>query len=172
MKTKQLLLCAALTVAVGFPAFGGTSETVTFTATVPSVLALTTTSNVAGVTIVSSDYDLADAITSTSAAAHTLAVRSNRGWIVSAKSATANFAFTPAVAGDTRTKSAGDLSVRKASGAFQTLSTTNVTLASGTAGGVGQTGNTFAVDYQFASDITIDPPGSYVLDVVYTLTAP
>lgn len=172
MKTKQLLLSAALTVTAGFTAFAGTSESVTFTATVPSVLALTTTSNSASVAPAITDYDLSDAITSESLAAHDLSVRSNRGWIVSAKSATASFAFTPAVGGDTRTKSAGDLSVRKASGTYQALSTTNATLASGTAGGVAHAGNTFSVDYKFASDITLDPPGTYVLDVVYTLTAP
>ena len=62
--------------------------------------------------------------------------------------------------------------MRKASGTYAALLTTNATLATGTAGGVTHSGNTFAVDYKVATDITLDPPGAYALDVVYTLTAP
>ena len=78
MNTKQLLLCAALTIGAGFTAFAGTAETVTFTAVVPSLLELTTSSNSAGVTLTANDYTSADAITTQAAAAHNLAVRSNR----------------------------------------------------------------------------------------------
>jgi len=172
MKTKQLLLTAALSIGVGFAAVAGTEETVVFTATVPNLLELTTTSNTAGITINSNAYNSSDSIESEAAAAHQLAVRSNRGWIVSAKSGAENFSFTPSVSGDTRTKPAGDLAVRKAGDTYQAMSTTNVSLATGTAGGAAHSGNTFAVDYKIATDLTLDPPGSYALDVVYTLTAP
>ncbi len=172
MKLKPMLLYVALAIGPGLAAFAATQQTVTFTATVPSVLELTTTSNAAGVTIVSGDYTSSDSITSTAAAAHQLAVRSNRAWVITAKSGTANFAFTPAQAGDTRTKPASDLEVRKASGTYQALSTSGFTLSSGTAGGVSASGNTFDVDYRFASNIQLDPPGTYTLDTVYTLTAP
>lgn len=171
MKRKLLLLCAALTLGAGF-AYAATNQTVTFTVTVPSVLELTTTSNSVTVNLAASDYAGSDAISSEALAAHQLAVRSNRTWTVSAKSNTANFSFTPANVGDTRTKPSTDLSVRKAAGAYQGLTTTNFTLATGTAGGTGRAGNTFAVDYKVATDITLDPPGAYALDVVYTLTNP
>ena len=167
-----MLLCAALTIGPGFAALAGTQETVTFTAVVPNVLELTTTSNAAGVTIVSGDYASSDAITSESVAAHDLKVRSNRAWVISAKSGAASFGFVPTVTGDTRTKPASDLAVRKAGGTYAALSTTNATLATGSAGGVSGSGNTFAVDYKFASNITLDPPGTYTLDAIYTLTAP
>jgi hypothetical protein len=170
MNKPRLRLAAALTLTVS--ALAGTSETVTFTVNVPSVLELTTTSNSVTITNVAADYASADAITSTAAAAHQLSVRSNRAWDISVKSATANFSFTPAVAGDTRTKPASDAQVRKASGTYAALSTTNASLATGTAGGVGHPGNTFAVDYKVDTDITLDPPGAYSIDVVYTLTAP
>jgi hypothetical protein len=171
MKLKSMLLCAALILGTGF-ANAATTQTVTFTVTIPSLLALTTTSNAVTVNLTAADYSTSDAITTEALAAHQLAVRSNRAWIVSAKSSTANFAFTPTFPGDTRSKPSTDLSVRKSGGTYQSLSTTDFTLATGTAGGVGHTGNTFAVDYDIATDITIDPPGSYALDVVYTLTAP
>jgi hypothetical protein len=170
MKKRRLLLAAALTLTAG--AFAGTTETVTLTVNVPSVLELTTTSNSVTITNVAADYAGSDAITTTAAAAHQLSVRSNRAWDISVKSATANFSFTPSFAGDTRTKPASDAEVRKASGTYAALSTTNASLATGTAGGVGHAGNTFAVDYRVNTDITLDPPGAYALDVVYTLTAP
>ena len=166
-----MLLCAALTIGAGF-AYAVTTQTVTFTVNVPSVLELSTTSNAVNVTLAAADYASSDAIVTEALAAHQLGVRSNRTWTVSAKSNTASFAFTPLNAGDTRTKPSTDLSVRKASGTYQALTTTNFTLATGTPGGVGHSGNTFAVDYQIATDITLDPAGAYVLDVVYTLTTP
>lgn len=171
MKLKYLLLCAAFILGTGF-ASAATTQTVTFTVTVPAVLALTTTSNAVTVNLTAADYASSDAITTDALAAHQLAVRADRAWIVSARSNTANFAFTPTFPGDTRNKPSTDLSVRKAAGTFQSLTTTDFTLTSGTAGGVGHAGNTFAVDYEIATDITVDPPGSYALDVVYTLTTP
>ena len=172
MKKHHLLLCAALTLGAAFTCLAGPVQTVTFTTVVPSVLELQTTSNSAGITLTAADFTSADAITTQAAAAHALAVRSNRPWIVSAKSGTANFTFTPTIAGDTRSKPASDLNIRKAGGTFQALSTTNVQVATGSAGGVSTAGNSFSMDYQVATNINLDPPGSYVLDVVYTLTAP
>src|SRR3954469_1086470 len=166
MKKQHLLLCAALTLNAAFNSFAGTAQTVTFTTVVPNVLELQTTSNSAGITLTAADFTSADAITTQAAAAHDLAVRSNRAWIVSAKSGAANFTFTPAIAGDTRTKPASDLNIRKAGGTYQALSTTNVQVATGSAGGVSTPGNSFSVDYRLATNINVDPPGSYVLDVV------
>lgn len=170
MKLKQLLFAASLN--FGLSAFAGNTETVTLTINVPSILELTTTSNAVTITNTSADYASSDAISTTAAAAHQFAVRSNRSWDISVKSATVSFSFTPAYAGDTRTKPASDVEVRRASGTYTALTTTNASLATGSAGGVSHTGNTFAVDYKIATDITLDPPGAYTLDVVYTLTAP
>lgn len=169
---KAALLCASVILTSLSIAFGGSTATVTFTATVPSILELTTTSNAVGVTIASGDYATSDAITSETAGAHELAIRANRAWVLSAKSAQANFTFTPATAGDTRTKASTDLAVRKTGGTYQALTTSNFTLASGTAGGVTDAGNKFSLDYRFASNVKLDPPGTYVLDAIYTLTSP
>ncbi len=167
-----MLLCAAVVIGPGFAALAGTEETVTFTAVVPSVLELTTTSNQAGVTITSGDYSDDDSIATEQASAHDLSVRSNRAWVITAKSGAENFSFTPDNAGDSRDKPASDLEVRKANGTYQPLDTTGVELATGSAGGVSDSGNTFAVDYKFLSNIRLDPPGTYTLDAIYTLTAP
>lgn len=171
MKLRYLLLCAALILGAN-SVNAATQQTVTFTVNVPSVLELTTTSNSVTVTLTPSDYSSSDAILTEALAAHQLAVKSNRAWVVSAKSNTANFAFTPLNTGDTRTKPSTDLSVRKAGGTYQSLTTSDFTLATGLAGGISQSGNTFDVDYQIATDINIDPPGAYALDVIYTLTTP
>jgi hypothetical protein len=171
MKLMKKLLCAALSLGAA-TVYAGTTQTVNFTVTVPNVLELTTTSNSVAVNLTASDYASSDAILTESLAAHQLAVKSNRAWVVSAKSNAASFVFTPVVGGDTRTKPSTDLSVRKASGTYQGLTTTDFTLATGTAGGANRPGNTFAVDYQIATDINLDPPGSYALDVIYTVTTP
>lgn len=171
MKLKTALLTAALGLGAAY-SYAATTQTVTFTVTVPSVLELTTTSNSVAINLTSADYASSDAITTQTLAAHQLSVRSNRPWVVSAKSNTASFAFTPAITGDTRAKPSTDLSVRKAGGTYQSLTTTDFTLATGATGGVGKPGNTFAVDYQIATDLNLDPPGSYALDVIYTLTTP
>ena len=167
----RLLLAAALTTFTA-AAFAGTSETVTLTVNVPSLLELTTTNTAVTINNTAADYVSADAITKSALAAHILAVRSNRTWTVSVKSSTANFAYAPATAGDSRTKPASDAQVKAGAGTFASLSTTNATLATGAAGGATKAGNTFAVDYNVATDINLDPPGAYTLAVVYTLTNP
>jgi hypothetical protein len=171
MNLRYPLLCTALILGIN-SIDAATQQTVTFTVNVPSVLELTTTSNSVTVNLTPSDYNSSDAILTEALAAHQLSVKSNRAWVVSAKSNTATFAFTPINPGDTRTKPSTDLSVRKSGGTYQGLTTSDVTLATGSAGGIGQSGNTFAVDYQIATDINVDPPGAYALDVVYTLTTP
>ncbi len=172
MKSKFFALLFAASVLGCGLASAGTEQTVTFTAVVPSVLELTTSTNAAGVTITSGDYTTSSDISIEAAAAHELSVRANRAWLITAKSGAATFSFTPAQVGETRSKPASDLEVRKANGTYQALSTTGVNLASGSAGSPTDSGNTFSVDYKFLSNITVDPAGTYTLDTIYTLTAP
>ena len=45
-------------------------------------------------------------------------------------------------------------------------------MKTGNKGGTATSGNTFAMDYQLTSNLSQDPPGTYTLAIVYTLTAP
>src|SRR5256885_1373644 len=53
-----------------------------------------------------------------------------------------------------------------------TITTTNATVKTGSKGGTATSGNTFIMDYQLTSNLSQDPPGTYTLAIVYTLTAP
>jgi hypothetical protein len=97
----------------------------------------------------------------------TVSVKANRSWTLSVKAGAAT--FTPALGATGYAKPAGDLGVKIAGGSTVAgLSTTAVSLASGTAGGV----FTGAVTYTTKFDWTKDIPDDYTMDVVYTITAP
>jgi hypothetical protein len=101
-------------------------------------------------------------------AALTATVKSNQGWTLNIKSGAAN--WTPSGAGARAAKPAGDLQWSTSGGApFTALTTSNSSLGtsvSGTASAV-QT-----VSYRTLWDYTLDTPGTYSLDVVFTVTAP
>ena len=96
-----------------------------------------------------------------------VSVKANRSWTLSVKAGAAT--FTPALGATGYNKPAGDLGVKIVGGSTVAgLSTTAVSLASGTAGGV----FSGAVTYTTKFDWTKDIPDDYTMDVVYTITAP
>jgi hypothetical protein len=151
-----------------------TTQTVTVSSAVPQVLSMTVNTNAVSIPFLGSDYNVSTgAATKTSAAATTLAVTSNKGWTVSAKANTAAFGFTPSAGDPDPVKAAGSLSYKLTSaGTYTAITTTNAAVTTGNKGGTATAGNTFSVDYQLTSNLSQDPPGTYTLAVVYTLTAP
>ncbi len=101
-------------------------------------------------------------------AALTATVKANRGWTLSVKSSGAS--WTPSGAGARVAKPAADLQWSTSGGApFTALTTSNAglgTSASGTASVVE------TISYRTLWDYTLDTPGTYSLDVVFTVTAP
>lgn len=155
-------------------ALGQTTQTVTITSTVPQVLALGIDTNAVSINFLSSDYNASTgAATKTVTSANTLSVESNKSWTVSLKANTAAFSFVPS-AGDTDpAKPAGNLSYKlSTAGTYTAITTTNATVKTGSKGGTATSGNTFVMDYQLTSNLSQDPPGTYTLAIVYTLTAP
>jgi hypothetical protein len=172
MKHKSLasILLALLATA----AHAQTTQTVTVSSTVPQVLSMTVDTNAVSIPFLGTDYNVSTGLaTKTASSATTLSVSSNKNWTVSVKANTAAFAFT-ASAGDTDpVKAAGNLSYKLSTGgAYTAVTTTNASVKTGNKGGTATSGNTFAVDYQLTSNLSQDPPGTYTLAVVYTLTAP
>ncbi len=177
ISTRRLTLALSLPLALlalCSDASAQTTQTVTVTSTVPQVLTLTVDTNAVSIPFLSSDYNASTgAATKTVTSANTLSVASNKSWIVSVKANTAAFAFTPSAGDADPVKAAGNLSYRLNGGsAFTSVTTANVSLKTGVKGGTATTGNTFGVDYQLTSNLSQDPPGTYTLAVVYTLTAP
>jgi hypothetical protein len=101
-------------------------------------------------------------------AALTATVKANRGWTLSIKSGAA--AWTAAGAGARAAKPAADLQWSTTGGGpFTALTTSDAAL--GTAGS-GTSGTLRTISYRTLWDYTLDTPGTYSLDVVFTVTAP
>jgi hypothetical protein len=169
-KSLAIILFAALATV----AHAQTTQTVTVSSTVPQVLAMTVDTNAVSIPVLGTDYNASTGVaTKTATSATTLAVSSNKNWTISVKANTAAFAFT-ASAGDTDpVKAAGNLSYKlSTAGTYTPITVANVAVKTGNKGGTSTTGNTFALDYQLTSNLSQDPPGTYTLAVVYTLTAP
>ncbi|PYP17828.1 MAG: hypothetical protein DMD54_06545 [Gemmatimonadetes bacterium] len=142
------------------------SVTNTASVTVGTVLSLTLSSTATALTAPSqTSYDNGF---QDDPAALTATVKANRGWTLSVKSSAAS--WTPSGAGARVAKPAADLQWSTSGGApFTALTTSNAglgTSASGTASVV-QT-----ISYRTLWDYTLDTPGTYSLDVVFTVTAP
>ena len=161
-------------IAGGYHAAGQTTQTVTVSSAVPQVLSLSVDTNTVSIPFLTSDYNSASgAATKTSASANTFSVVSNKSWTVSVKANTAAFSFTPSLGDADPSKPAGNLSYKlSTAGTYTTLTTTNASVKTGSKGGSSTSGNTFSVDYSLTSNLSQDPPGTYTLAVVYTLTAP
>jgi hypothetical protein len=171
---KHTLLASIFLAVLATAAPAQTTQTVTISSTVPQVLSMTVDTNAVSIPFLGTDYNVSTGLAmKTAASATTLSVSSNKNWTVSVKANTAAFAFT-ASAGDTDpVKTAGNLSYKLSTGGTYTaVTTTNATVKTGNKGGTATSGNTFAVDYQLTSNLSQDPPGTYTLAVVYTLTAP
>lgn len=171
---RHTLLSTILFAAFGALAQAQTTQTVTVSSTVPQVLSMTVDTNAVSIPFLGSDYNASTGVaTKTAAAATTLALTSNKNWTVSVKANTAAFAFTPAAGDPDPVKAAGSLSYKvSTAGTYTAITTTNAAVKTGNKGGTATTGNTFAMDYQLTSNLSQDPPGTYTLAVVYTLTAP
>jgi hypothetical protein len=151
-----------------------TTQTVTVSSTVPQVLAMTVDTNAVSIPFLTTDYNVSTGLaTKTATSANTFSVSSNKNWTVSVKANTAAFAFTASAGDPDPIKAAGSLSYKvSTAGTYTAITTTNAAVKTGNKGGTATTGNTFAVDYQLTSNLSQDPPGTYTLAVVYTLTAP
>jgi hypothetical protein len=153
---------------------GQTTQTVTITSVVPQVLSLGIDTNAVTMSFLTSDYNASTgAATKTVSSANTLSVDSNKSWTVSLKANTAAFSFVPSLGDTDPGKPAGNFSYKvSTSGTFTAITTANVAVKTGNKGGTATAGNTFAMDYQLTSNLSQDPPGTYTLAIVYTLTAP
>jgi hypothetical protein len=151
-----------------------TTQTVTITSVVPQVLALGINTNAVTMSFLTTDYNIATgAATKTASAANTLSVDSNKSWSVNVKANTAAFAFVASAGDPDPSKPCGDFSYKlSTAGSYTPITTSNVLAKNGNKGGTSTAGNTFNMDYSLNSNLNTDPPGTYTLAIVYTLTAP
>jgi hypothetical protein len=104
--------------------------------------------------------------------AQTLTIKSNSStWTLAVRALTPTFSFVPSLGDPNPSKPAGNLSVRTpaTSSTWLPLTTSNQILTTGPKAGPDQIRT---LDYQLNSNLSTDPPGTYTLSVVYTLTSP
>jgi hypothetical protein len=145
-------------------------------AAVPSLFAaltLTTSTNSVAIPFATTDYNKTTGVAQiTKTSAQTLTILSNSAtWTLSVRALTATFAFAPSAGDPNPSKPAGDLAVRApaTSATWLVLTTTNQVLSTGPKSASNQTR---ALDYRLDSNLNSNPPGTYTLSVIYTLTSP
>ena len=169
---KKFIVCLALLALELGPLGAGTSQSVLVSASVPDIFSIETSTASVAFAFVEADYDAARLASKSVAGAHNLLVRSNRPWVVSFRSTTSAFGFTPLRGGADPAKPTTALSVRTGGAPFVAVTTSDQVLKTGKAGSVHAAGNTFPVDYHLASDLNSDTPGFYSLTVTYTVSTP
>ena len=134
---------------------------------------LTTNTNSVSIPFVTTDYN-----SSTGAAqvirtsAETLTIRSTTStWTLTVRALTATFSFVPSLGDPNPNKPAADLAVRAPSfsSSWRSMTTTNQVLATGPQAGGNQT---LVLDYRLNSNLSTNPPGTYTISIIYTLTNP
>lgn len=172
-KRFALVLAGVLGVVVATPAAAQTactgnpcSVTNTASVTVGTVLRLALSSSATALT--APDSTAYNAGFQDNLAALTATVKANRGWTLNVKAGVAS--WTAAGAGARAAKPAGDLQFSSSGGApFTALTTADQGLATSASGTPGATST---ISYRTLWDWTLDTPGTYSLDVVFTVTAP
>ena len=138
-----------------------------------ATLTLTTSTSSISIPFLTTDYNA-----STGAAqvirtsAQTLTIKSTTGtWTLSVRALASTFSFAPSLGDLNPNKPAADLSVRApaTSSTWLVLTTTNQVLSTGPKSASDQTR---ALDYRLNSNLSTDPPGTYTISVIYTLTSP
>lgn len=145
-------------------------------AAVPSLFAaltLTTSTNSVAIPFATTDYNKTTGVAQiTKTSAQTLTILSSSAtWTLSVRALTATFSFAPSAGDPNPSKPAGDLAVRApaTSATWLVLTTTNQVLSTGPKSASNQTR---ALDYRLNSNLNSNPPGTYTLSVIYTLTSP
>ncbi len=138
-----------------------------------AALTLTTSTNSVSIPFATTDYNKTTGVAQiTKTSAQTLTILSSSAtWTLSVRALTATFSFAPSAGDPNPSKPAGDLAVRApaTSSAWLVLTTTNQVLSTGPKSASNQTR---VLDYRLNSNLNSDPPGTYTISVIYTLTSP
>jgi hypothetical protein len=168
---------AAQTCTINSTAAGTLTCTVgtTVSLTIPTLLKLTMSNFSSGTTTTLTaptltDFDDVTGLASVTTAGPNFVVKANRSYTVYIKADAATFTHTVVNAGDpVYNKPISDVQWTKDGSTFNTLTTSNVSVATGAATAASAS---VPVSYKLAYNIVNDKPGGYTLGVTYTLSAP
>lgn len=138
-----------------------------------AALTLTTSTSSVLIPFATTDYNASTGAAQViSTAAQTLTIFSNnKTWTLTVRASTSTFSFAACCGDPNPNKPASDLSVRApaTSSAWLVLTTSNQVLSTGPKSASNQTQS---LDYRLNSNLSTDPPGTYTISVIYTVTQP
>jgi len=138
-----------------------------------AALSLTASTNSVSIPFAATDYNASTGFAQvTRASAQTLTIISDKKtWTLSVRAMTSTFSFSPSLGDPNPNKPATDLAVRApaTSSTFIALTTSDQVLSAGPKSASAQTVN---LDYRLDSNLNTNPPGTYTISVIYTLTNP
>ncbi len=138
-----------------------------------AALSMSTSTSAVSIAVATTNYNAATGAAQVIVTApQTLTITSNSStWTLSVRAGTATFSFTASSGDPNPNKSAADLAVRApaTSSTWLALTSSNQVLSTGPKAPGGQTR---AIDYRLNSNLSTDPPGTYSIAVIYTLTSP
>ncbi len=138
-----------------------------------ATLTLTTGTSSVSIPFATTDYNRSTGVAQvTRTSAQTLTITSTTStWTLSVRAMTSTFSFAPSLGDPNPNKPAADLAVRApaTSSSFIALTTSNQVLSTGPQSASAQTR---ALDYRLNSNLSSNPPGTYTISVIYTLTSP
>src|SRR5262245_6681284 len=138
-----------------------------------ATLKLTTNTSSVSIPFATTDYNSATGaaqIIKTSAQTLTIVSDANT-WTLNVRALASTFTFTPSSGHSNPNKSASNLAVRipAFSSSWTSLTTSNQVIATGPKVNGNQTR---AVDYRLNSNLSTDPPGTYTISIIYTISNP
>ena len=162
MKIKLPFICCALSALCGSSLLLAQTKQVTVNATVAEMMNLTVDVTNVTFAFAAADYDVTTGLATKEAVkATTFSVNANRAWKLSARAGNATFTFVPTGTATDPAKPSSTLAIRTGTATYVPFAgVVEMTVATGSRGGYGKTGNVVPVDYQMKSDLAIDPPGS------------
>jgi len=138
-----------------------------------AALILTTSTNSVSIPFATTDYNASTGVAQVMrTSAQTLTIISDKKtWTLAVRAMTSTFSFTPSLGDPNPNKPAADLAVRDpaSSSTFVALTTSDQVIATGPKSASAQTVN---LDYRLNSSLSTNPPGTYNISIIYTLTNP
>lgn len=135
---------------------------------------ITTSSNAVSMPFLTTDYNTTTgAAQIVSSTAHTLRIIADKAsFTVSVRTGASTFSFTPSSGDANPGKPASDLAVRAPAFSTSWIPLSSSAQALMTGGFTSKNPPPTAIDYRLDSNLATDPPGSYSISVIYTMTSP
>jgi hypothetical protein len=138
-------------------------------------LTLTVNTGSVSIPLAASDYDLVSgSAVATALSGNTFGIKSTSStWTLSMRAQAATFSFIASLGDLNPNKPCGDLAVKEGGTAtWIAVSSVNQVVSTGPKQNLTALPKQMPMDYRFSSNLQTDPPGSYTITLIWTLTNP